>query len=284
MKDKILVHTDELEENGIELYSFKEVCDAPRIPHRDDHYMFMLQENGNSSWSIDFKDWVLESGSLCFVAPGQVHYFIKSNNEEGWLIFIKSELIPGEYRMLLDNCMYHHQVITINRDHPVFALIPALDQILREQQTVLFQSIIHSFVSALTGVFTSLFTGEHSQTSISLSSHKYKLVITFKELIQKQFREVKQVKDYASQLHITPLYLNEITKEVTGFTASYWIQKEILLESQKLLFYTNMDVKEIAFSLGYEDHTYFSRFFKKNIGVTAGIFRQNNHYLSNHNH
>jgi len=80
------------------------------------------------------------------------------------------------------------------------------------------------------------------------------------------------------------LYLNEVSKEITGFIASYWIQNEVLLEAQRLLFYTNMDVKEIAFSLGYEDHTYFSRFFKKNLGCTAGQFRQNNHYLSNHIH
>ncbi len=77
----------------------------------------------------------------------------------------------------------------------------------------------------------------------------------------------------AAQLHITPLYLNEIVKEITGFPASYWIHQEIMLEAKRLLYYTNLDVKQIAFDLGYEDHAYFSRFFKKNTGLTAGEFR-----------
>ncbi|GAA5087448.1 hypothetical protein GCM10023210_10290 [Chryseobacterium ginsengisoli] len=93
-------------------------------------------------------------------------------------------------------------------------------------------------------------------------------------MIQIHYKELKQVKEYASLLNITPLYLNEIVKEITGFSASHWIHQEIILEAQRLLYYTDLDIKQIAFQLGYEDHAYFSRFFKKNTGNTASQFRE----------
>jgi AraC family transcriptional regulator, transcriptional activator of pobA len=76
--------------------------------------------------------------------------------------------------------------------------------------------------------------------------------------VQLRYKQYKQVKDYASFLNITPLYLNEIVKQITGFTVSYWIQQTIMLEAKRLLYYSKMDIKQIAFELGYEDFTYFS--------------------------
>jgi AraC-like DNA-binding protein len=283
LQNKIPIHSNELQASGIELLSFSELSDAPQIPHRDDHYMFMLQHAGTSVWAIDFKQYTLEHSSLCFVAPGQVHQYIESKNTGGWLIFVESELIPSEYRIMLDTFMHHHQIVCLAKDHSVFALADILSGFIEEDRTIFYQSILQSGTAALMGMLTSAFIPQH-KGNIKAGSHKYQLVITFKELIKQHFREIKQVKDYAVQLNITPLYLNEIVKNVTGFAASYWIQKEILLEAQRLLFYTHMDVKEIAFVLGYEDHTYFSRFFKKNIGTTASTFRKNNHYLSNYYH
>ena len=50
-------------------------------------------------------------------------------------------------------------------------------------------------------------------------------------------------------------------KEISGQTVSYWIQKMIITEAKRLLYFTDWTVKEIAIDLGYEDHAYFSRFF-----------------------
>jgi YesN/AraC family two-component response regulator len=75
-------------------------------------------------------------------------------------------------------------------------------------------------------------------------------------------------------LHLSISYLNEIDKETTGFTVSYWIQQEVVLEAKRLLYYSQCSVKEIAHALGYADHTYFSRLFKKVEGRTPGEFRE----------
>jgi len=74
-------------------------------------------------------------------------------------------------------------------------------------------------------------------------------------------------------LNVSETYLNEALKKVTGLSVSYWIQQEVLLEAKRLLYYSEMNVKEIAHTLGYTDHTYFSRLFKKTEGTTPLLFR-----------
>jgi len=279
----IPIHNKELSTQGIEMLPFKDLSQGPTVPHRDDHYMFILQQKGRSCWTIDFKQWTLEEVSVCFVAPGQVHQCVLNEGAKCWMLFVEPKLVPMEYRTMIDSFMYNRQVITLGPDHPVFTLAAILYNFIEQGDKIFYQSILHAHVNALIGQLTVAFVPQ-SQIHRKTGSHKYQLVTMFKNLISQQFKEVKQVKDYAEQLHITPLYLNEVSKEITGFIASYWIKNEVLLEAQRLLFYTNMDIKEIAFCLGYEDHTYFSRFFKKNLGCTAGQFRQNNHYLSNYIH
>ncbi|KAA6303287.1 MAG: HTH-type transcriptional activator Btr [Candidatus Ordinivivax streblomastigis] len=85
----------------------------------------------------------------------------------------------------------------------------------------------------------------------------------------------KSPSQYAFLLHISTPYLNESVKSATGFTAGYWIQYEIILEAKRLLFYTDMNIKEISFKLGYEDYSYFTRLFTKIAGASPLQFRKN---------
>jgi AraC-like DNA-binding protein len=78
----------------------------------------------------------------------------------------------------------------------------------------------------------------------------------------------------AQRLHVTPNYLNGKIKEVTGKPASVHIQDKLLLEAKSFLLHTNLQVAEIAIKLGFENITYFNRFFKKNGKTTPTEFRK----------
>jgi len=59
----------------------------------------------------------------------------------------------------------------------------------------------------------------------------------------------------------------------TGSTVSYWIQQELFTESKRLLYHSDAAVKEIAHELGYRDHSYFIRSFRKACGSSPSKFR-----------
>jgi AraC family transcriptional regulator, transcriptional activator of pobA len=75
-------------------------------------------------------------------------------------------------------------------------------------------------------------------------------------------------------MSLSAYQLNEITKSSIGKTASDLINEHIILEAKRYLLATPNQVKDIADLLGYEDPSYFIRFFKKHTGHSPDAFRQ----------
>ena len=96
----------------------------------------------------------------------------------------------------------------------------------------------------------------------------------FKELIHDHIKSQHQVNYYSSLLSVTPNHLNKCVKTVTGKSAVKWIDENILLEAKYLLFQTTLSVGEIATQVGFEDQSYFSRFFKKAEGISPIRYRK----------
>jgi AraC family transcriptional activator of pobA len=96
----------------------------------------------------------------------------------------------------------------------------------------------------------------------------------FKELIFAHIKINHEVNYYASLLNVTPNHLNKSVKSTTGKPATKWIDETILLEAKYLLFQTTLSISEIAMQVGHEDHSYFSRFFKKHEGITPIEYRK----------
>ncbi|WP_306353790.1 helix-turn-helix domain-containing protein [Flavobacterium sp. '19STA2R22 D10 B1'] len=100
------------------------------------------------------------------------------------------------------------------------------------------------------------------------------LIRQYQELIDKHFRTSKTVKEYADLLTISPKYLSEIVKTETGQTALSMIHFRVIQEARYQLKYTSKTIKEISYLLNFNDITHFSRFFKKNCGITPSLFRK----------
>jgi len=278
----ITLHQNELDPVGVNLEPIQ-VLHKYSAPHRDDHYMFILQQKGQFQLEIDFNETKLKDAVVCFVAPGQVHRYVKWKDSKGWFVFVDVSLAGDQVREIFETYHLVRQVVPLEADDVIFKCIPILAQLLNKEQSALRTSIIANQVGAILGMIASKLM-QSPKAGQTVNGQRYHIVNRFKQLVRNNYKEHKQVQQYAELLAISPLYLNEVVKEITGFPASYWIQQEIVLEAKRLLFYTVQDVKQIAYELGYEDHAYFSRFFKKNTGVTALEFRNKNHDLSNHRH
>ena len=103
----------------------------------------------------------------------------------------------------------------------------------------------------------------------------------FIELLERQFPiesprqqlSLRTAKDYASRLSVHVNHLNKILKENTGKTTTDIISSRIVQEAKMLLKQTNWNISEIAFSLGFEELSHFSNFFKKQTSLTPLAFR-----------
>lgn len=80
---------------------------------------------------------------------------------------------------------------------------------------------------------------------------------------------------YASQLCITPHYLSEICKKVSGQPATYWIDRFTLPEVTRLLRRKELSLTDIAEKLNFSSLSYFSRYVQKSIGMSPSEYRSN---------
>jgi len=96
----------------------------------------------------------------------------------------------------------------------------------------------------------------------------------FSRLVEIHFREKHSVADYADLLAVAPKTLSNKFHKLNLTQPNEIIKDRILLEAKRLLTYSGMSVKQIAYDLGYEDPAYFNRLFVLKTGDTPNAFRK----------
>jgi AraC-like DNA-binding protein len=244
--------------------------------HRDDHYIFLLQETGKSRAMVDFQLSTLGNNSLFFVLPGQPHHYLNADKKiSGWFLAMAPGFIPNSYRAVLEDPLLLQKPLSVGvKGMKPLAECLQLAAHLQQQPTALYTpQVIYSLLSSFTGMVTNLYVQQDGAMA-DKKPRKRTIALEFRKLVNERYKILKSPGEYAAALHLSLSYLNEAVKETTGSSVSYWIHQEIMLEAKRLLYYSQCNVKEIAYELGYEDHTYFSRLFKKTTGRTPGEFRQ----------
>ena len=245
--------------------------------HRDDHYIFLLQLTGQSKCMIDFQYFDIQKNTLFFILPGQVHRYLESDKStSGWFVALEVEGVPDQFRTALEDSFISHKPIQtdIATLRPILQCLDLIYDTSRREPALpysrqMIQGLLTSFVAMVAALYI--------QQPKSLSENVPRpLAITqlFRKLLSGQYKTLKSPSEYAVTLNLSLSYLNEVVKATTGFAVSHWIQQEVILEAKRLLYYSDCSVKEIAHELGYEDHTYFSRLFKKTALLTPGEFRR----------
>ncbi len=117
---------------------------------------------------------------------------------------------------------------------------------------------------------------KHKHGFLPQHNARFETMRQFYMLVDKHFKEKKQVQDYAELLHKSPKTIANILATYHQPSAIKIIHNRIVAEAERLLHYTTKPAKEIAAILGFDDHASFSRFFKNATGQTTTEFRRKN--------
>lgn len=122
-------------------------------------------------------------------------------------------------------------------------------------------------------IATRLKLREIETTHDALPAAAQPTILRLRELIEERFRSWHKPARYASALHLSGNALAKLTGRYLHKTPTELIAERLVLEAKRLLHFTTMSVKEIAFHLGFSDFGYFGRLFKKHTGITPTEFR-----------
>lgn len=92
-------------------------------------------------------------------------------------------------------------------------------------------------------------------------------------LINGDYTGNRKLDRYASALCVTPHYLTEISKKISGRPATYWIELFLTRAVTLALAQTDRPLEEISYGLSFSSLSHFSRFVKSKLGLTPTQFR-----------
>lgn len=245
--------------------------------HRDSHYIFMFLQTGYAKMMVDFKIMEAENANIYCLLPGQVHQGLLTNKACGWFVAVNVDLVPHFIRSAFEESIVDMAPLPLSdvcvekfNDFAQLLFNSYSEEMLSTKEGFF---ITKSLLNAYMGLFASYFLNESKPKKLK-EGRALQLTRAFRILVRKEFTTLKSPSSYAELLNISPAYLTEAVNKTTGKSALYWIQQEILVEAKRLLFFTNCTVKEVAYQLGYDDHTYFSRLFSKLEGKSPQSFRE----------
>lgn len=245
------------------------------IPHRDNYYKLIAPTQGEFKLMVDFQEYSVHAPALILLLPGQVHHLTFITPPKGYFIGFDPSLITKEFSQVLMNWMtdpllYQNET---GIPSPVLKSIDLLHLILQDKQDAFISASAHAILTAILNLAVG-FSQSRPAHKIGQINQSVKIEREFNHLLSIHYKSWKRPADYANALSISVSHLNDTLKETTGMPVSAHIQQQALLEAKRLLFFTDLSVKEIGYRLGYDDPNYFSRLFKKNEQATPLEFRQ----------
>jgi len=245
----------------------------PLPPHKKTVNDFVFIVKGKMTKSVGIKSFQLKKNDFLFTPKNNITSteFI-SEDLEGFYCHFSDEFIGANPFLVTLHTQpsrqdYFH-FSQIGADNLVF-LLTRINHLYRNRKENPNNYRLLSFY--LSTVIAELFL-IHSEQEID-PRKKNDVFSRFKSLVQTRFKQNLTIKDYASQLNITPNHLNKRVKIESGKTASEIIKEVTILEAKVLLHQTRMTINEISTELGFEDASYFSRFFKTETLCTPSKYR-----------
>jgi AraC-like DNA-binding protein len=245
-------------------------------PHRINFFALLIITKGTGTHQIDLKEYEIQEGSVLKISKGQVHAFQKNPTYEGFLILFTEEFLMKFFSKssidLISN-FYNYHLSPPYFDNEVDNIL-LIDQI--QSEVPLENDFAHNNIIA---AFMELFLLKLERSSLEshVPSNKMKHFQTFdqfKNLVETNFSETRNVKDYADELMISTKTLNTCVKEFTLNTAKIFIDNFVILEIKREIMSTNKSLKEISFDTGFDEITNFTKFFKNKTGYSPKEFKK----------
>ena len=117
--------------------------------------------------------------------------------------------------------------------------------------------------------------GKHeAEQTVDYRKPSHLLFIRFRQLLEQEYKQLHTVQEYANRLNVSVRSLSNSVNECSGKSPLIFINNRIILEAKRLVLYSDLMIKEIAYMLGYDDPSYFVKHFKRHTGYLPSEFRE----------
>ena len=249
-------------------------------PHRHNYYTVLVVNKAKGLHKIDFNTYKLSNQQIFFVAPGQVHQVIETEKSFGFVMvfsnqFLVENSIPLSFIESLNLFQNYGQSPPLMPNKAQFDRIEDFAKNifkLYNSNTNMKGLSIGSFLKLLLIACNNICAINTIESYIDTTGDN--LIRAFKIAVDNNYKKEHSTTFYANELFITPDHLNRTFKAKIGKTAKEYIQARIITEAKRLLYFSDLSNKEIAYELGFNEPANFSAFFKKHTQLSPSNFKK----------
>ncbi|ANH80858.1 AraC family transcriptional regulator [Niabella ginsenosidivorans] len=294
VKEKRTIHEYHLNRNqpdkpqfaihDLNSYLKRNMGDATR-PHIHSFYQIIWFKSGNGSHFVDFKKYEVYKNALFFIEKNQVHYFDQNACYNGVLIhfnetflvqkdnktdfFLKCSIFNNPYQQ--PSCCIDSHIGSVLDEY-----IRQMTRELQQEETFGKEELLRACLKSL------LIQVQRKKNELEkiesrdpfARDNKRAQLIRLVNLVEEHYNKALAVSEYAKLLCISPRTLSDITRQLLNKTPSQMVQERIILEAQRLLLHSSQNINQIGYHLGFEDPSYFVKYFKKHTGMAPSEFRK----------
>lgn len=177
---------------------------------------------------------------------------------------------------ILFNNIYEKPFFNINESY-YDEIVNTIEKMENEIKNEIVNPFTDSIVKSYLQLILSISSKEKSKYLTDLKPNELpnKDLVYFQDLIENYYKTERSMTFYAAKFSLSTDAFSKKVKKQFSKSPSQLINERIILEAKKLLHLTYKSIKEISQELNFEDEFYFSRYFKKNVGVSPSLYRKN---------
>jgi AraC-like DNA-binding protein len=244
--------------------------------HTLSFYDILLITRGRGTFWLDDTRYLVRPGRVIFTSPGQVRR-LEARHLEGLVLFFTGAFLER----FLSDPLFLYRLPFFHRDRvPELALAAPerrlLTRRLREMEAEIGQlrgdsspllgARLYEVLMLLARWFGRAHPGVEEEPPEGLG-------LRFRRLVERHHRRTHRVAGYARMLAVSTSHLNAMVRRQLGRPPLALIQDRVALEARRLLLHSDETAARIGYALGFDDPSYFTRFFRRRTGLTPTAFR-----------
>ncbi|QNH63909.1 helix-turn-helix domain-containing protein [Hymenobacter sediminicola] len=247
-------------------------------------YIITLKKGLKGRLQYGHRTYDFSEGVLAFYAPGQVcasDPSVDLSELEGWMLVFHPDLLLKHPlgRKILGYTFFSYQVSeALHLSAREEQLLEGLVHTIRAEHEQPIDTFSQDVLVAQLDVLLSYANRFYHRQFLTRRTAEHDLLTRFEQELHDYFaqsaeRPLPTVQHFADALHVSPAYLGDMLRTLTGQSTQQHIHQTLIEKAKQLLLSTSLSVNETAYQLGFEYPQYFTRLFKSKTGFTPAAFR-----------
>ena len=248
-------------------------------PHRINFFAILFITEGKGLHTIDFNEYSYKRHDILFIGSEQIHSWSKYKGVEGFVIFFTEDFLQKNQTKFKDvtysypyNSVLYKPVVSVKDKYAILTFTNLINYIYNEynqqgseEKQEILQCLLRTFLLKIR---------VHNRQFVSIiQNDKTELFIRFQSLLTKNIASSRNAKDYCKWLNVSYKKLNNTCKELTNKSLKFFIDSFLILKAKQYLTDGDKNVSEVAYLLGFNEITNFTKYFTKHSSQNPSTFQ-----------